>query len=193
AVPGRRGRLRVLRRGARARAQPLRHVGRDSSSAQARGLADPLGAEPVPFQRARVELVPDSQPPGEYLRLDPPNHDEARRDERLPPPAVRRPVPPSAHPDLRAARPLHRLPVRQDLNLACLTHAYPRWEGDVAGAFVERLVLALKARGHGVHVVAPADAGKGGKELRHQVPVTRVRYAPARGETPPSRGPMVAP
>ena len=78
------------------------------------------------------------------------------------------------------------------MNLACLTHAYPRWEGDVAGAFVERLVLALKARGHGVHVVAPADAGKGGKELRHQVPVTRVRYAPARWETLAYRGSMVA-
>jgi glycosyltransferase involved in cell wall biosynthesis len=78
------------------------------------------------------------------------------------------------------------------LNLACLTHAYPRWEGDVAGAFVERLVLALKARGHGVHVVAPADAGKGGKELRHQVPITRVRYAPARWETLAYRGSMVA-
>ena len=78
------------------------------------------------------------------------------------------------------------------MNLACLTHAYPRWEGDVAGAFIERLVLALTARGHGVHVVAPADAGKGGKELRHQVPVTRVRYAPARRETLAYRGTMVA-
>src|SRR5207245_2665811 len=141
---------------------------------------------------ARLERVPASRPPGADLRLDPPNHDEARRDERVPPRPVQRHVPPSAHPDLRAARPLHRLPVRQDLNLACLTHAYPRWEGDVAGAFVERLVLALKARGHGVHVVAPADAGKGGKELRHQVPVTRVRYAPARWETLAYRGSMVA-
>src|SRR3989442_12021893 len=109
----------------------------------------------------------------------PPNHDETGRDERVPPRAVRRHVPPSAHPDLRAARPLHRLPVRQDLNLACLTHAYPRWEGDVAGGVVERLVLALQARGHGGHVVAPPDAGEGGKELRHQMPVTPGRHAPA--------------
>lgn len=78
------------------------------------------------------------------------------------------------------------------MNLACLTHAYPRWDGDVAGAFIERLVLALKARGNGVHVVAPADRGKGGKELRHQVPVTRVRYAPAPWETLAYRGSMVA-
>ena len=78
------------------------------------------------------------------------------------------------------------------MNVACLTHAYPRWDGDVAGAFIERLVLALQARGHGVHVVAPADAGVGGEELRHQTPVTRVRYAPARWETLAYRGTMVA-
>ena len=78
------------------------------------------------------------------------------------------------------------------MNVACLTHAYPRWEGDVAGAFIERLVRALTARGHGVHVVAPADAGKGGKELRQRVLVTRVRYAPARWETLAYRGTMVA-
>ena len=73
-----------------------------------------------------------------------------------------------------------------------MTHAYPRWDGDVAGAFVERLVLALVHRGHAVHVIAPADEGRGGKEVRHQVPVTRVRYAPARWETLAYRGRMVA-
>ena len=73
-----------------------------------------------------------------------------------------------------------------------LTHAYPRHDGDVAGAFIERLVLGLAARGHGVYVVAPADAGRGGKEVRHQVPVTRVRYAPARSETLAYRGTMLA-
>jgi glycosyltransferase involved in cell wall biosynthesis len=78
------------------------------------------------------------------------------------------------------------------LNVACVTHAYPRWDGDVAGAFVERLVLALVNRGHAVHVIAPADEGRGGKELRHRVPVTRVRYAPARWETLAYRGTMVA-
>jgi glycosyltransferase involved in cell wall biosynthesis len=78
------------------------------------------------------------------------------------------------------------------LIVGILTHAYPRYDGDVAGAFVERLVLALAARGHGVHVVAPADAGRGGTELRHQVAVTRVRYAPARRETLAYRGTMAA-
>jgi len=77
------------------------------------------------------------------------------------------------------------------LNVVCVTHAYPRWDGDVAGAFIERLMLALAARGHGVHVVAPADQGRGGKELRHHVPVTRVRYAPAKWETLAYRGTMV--
>jgi glycosyltransferase involved in cell wall biosynthesis len=76
------------------------------------------------------------------------------------------------------------------LNVVFVTHAYPRWDGDVAGAFIERLVLALVARGHAVHVIAPADAGKGGKELRHRVPVTRVRYAPAAWETLAYRGTM---
>jgi len=73
-----------------------------------------------------------------------------------------------------------------------VTHAYPRWDGDVAGAFIERFILALAGRGHGVHVIAPADQGRGGKELRHRVPVTRVRYAPARWETLAYRGTMVA-
>jgi len=83
-------------------------------------------------------------------------------------------------------------PRTRTLNVGVLTHAYPRHDGDVAGAFIERLVLALAARGHGVHVVAPADVGRGGKELRHQVPVTRVRYAPAHRETLAYRGTMVA-
>ena len=77
------------------------------------------------------------------------------------------------------------------MNVVCVTHAYPRWDGDVAGAFIERLMLALAARGLGVHVVAPADQGRGGKELRHHIPVTRVRYAPAKWETLAYRGTMV--
>ncbi len=78
------------------------------------------------------------------------------------------------------------------MRVAVLTHAYPRHDGDVAGAFIERLVLGLDARGHAVHVVAPADEGRGGQGVRHQVPVTRVRYAPARFETLAYRGSMIA-
>src|SRR5205807_1785609 len=136
--------------------------------------------------------VPDSGPAGAPLRLDAADDDAPRRAERLPAGADRRHLSASADPDGRHAGAVDRVPVRQDLNVACLTHAYPRWDGDVAGAFIERLVLALQARGHGVHVVAPADAGVGGEELRHQTPVTRVRYAPARWETLAYRGTMVA-
>jgi glycosyltransferase involved in cell wall biosynthesis len=77
------------------------------------------------------------------------------------------------------------------LNVAFVTHAYPRWDGDVAGAFLERLAVTLHAHGVSVRVVAPADAGKGGHEVRHQIPVTRVRYAPARWEILAYRGTMI--
>jgi len=70
------------------------------------------------------------------------------------------------------------------VRIVCVTHAYPRWDGDIPGAFVERLVLAQARRGHTVAVVAPADVGRGGREVRHGVMVERVRYAPARFETP---------
>src|SRR5207245_8180258 len=125
------------------------------------------------------------------LDLDAADDHPARRAERLPAGADRRHLSASADPDGRHAGAVDRVPVRQDLNVACLTHAYPRWDGDVAGAFIERLVLALQARGHGGHVVAPADAGGGGEGLRHQTPVTRGRHAPARWETPASRGTQV--
>ena len=78
------------------------------------------------------------------------------------------------------------------LRVAFLTHAYPRYDGDVAGAFLERVALALAARGVGVQVVAPADAGRGGRELRHHVPITRLRYAPAGAEILAYRGTMLA-
>ena len=78
------------------------------------------------------------------------------------------------------------------MRIVCVTHAYPRSDGDVAGAFIERLVLALTRRGHTVVVAAPADEGRGGREVRHGVPVVRVRYAPARWETLAYRGTMAA-
>ncbi len=74
-----------------------------------------------------------------------------------------------------------------------ITHAYPRSEGDAAGMFVERLALALHQRNHSIHVVAPSDrgrgagagarAGAGAHEQLHGIPISRVRYAPARRET----------
>jgi glycosyltransferase involved in cell wall biosynthesis len=74
------------------------------------------------------------------------------------------------------------------VNIGVLTHAYPRYDGDVAGAFLERLAIALVERGHVIHVVAPADEGRGGTEVRHGIPVTRVRYAPAQREVLAYRG-----
>ena len=73
-----------------------------------------------------------------------------------------------------------------------MTHAYPRWDGDIPGAFLERVATGLTARSHRVHVIAPADLGKGGSEVRHGVSVTRVRYAAARAETLAYRGTMLA-
>jgi len=78
------------------------------------------------------------------------------------------------------------------LIVGVLTHAYPRHPGDVAGAFLERLTIALTERGHRVHVIAPADAGRGGTELRNGVSITWVRYAPANRETLAHRGTMIA-
>jgi glycosyltransferase involved in cell wall biosynthesis len=77
------------------------------------------------------------------------------------------------------------------LRIACVTHAYPRRDGDVAGAFIERLVLALARRGHVVRVIAPADEGRGGVERYQGIEVRRVRYAPAAWETLAYRGTMV--
>lgn len=69
------------------------------------------------------------------------------------------------------------------MQILCVTHNYPRHDGDVSGAFVERLMLALRQRSHSVKVIAPAERGKGQRERRHGVSVSRVRYAPAHWET----------
>lgn len=62
-----------------------------------------------------------------------------------------------------------------------LTHNYPRFPGDLPGAFLHPLALALTRLGHEVRVVAPSEAGKGGEDLVEGIPVRRVRYAsPAR-------------
>lgn len=76
------------------------------------------------------------------------------------------------------------------MHLIFVAHAYPRHDGDVAGAFVERLAVALVDRGHSVAVVAPSDQGAGGREQRRGIEVHRVRYAPARRETLAYRGTM---
>jgi glycosyltransferase involved in cell wall biosynthesis len=69
------------------------------------------------------------------------------------------------------------------VRIVCLTHNYPRRDGDLAGVFIERLMTALARRGHGVDVVTPSDAGQGGTESRGGVTIHRFRYAPAAWET----------
>ncbi|UCG87436.1 MAG: glycosyltransferase [Gemmatimonadota bacterium] len=71
-----------------------------------------------------------------------------------------------------------------------LAHAYPRWEGDVAGAFIERLVMALQRRSHHVSMIVPGDSGVGGSVIQNGVTVRRVRYAPASLEMLAYRGHM---
>ncbi|MGD0485552.1 MAG: glycosyltransferase, partial [Gemmatimonadales bacterium] len=73
-----------------------------------------------------------------------------------------------------------------------LTHNYPRHDGDLAGAFIERLVLAQAALGHGVAVLTPSDAGAAGDVARGGVTVHRVRYALARWETLAHTGTMAS-
>ncbi len=77
------------------------------------------------------------------------------------------------------------------MNLLFVTHAYPRSEGDVAGAFIERLAVALQERDHVVRVVAPADHGRGGRDLLRGIAVSRVRYAPKWLESLAYTGTMV--
>ena len=76
------------------------------------------------------------------------------------------------------------------MRVLVVTHAYPRWDGDVAGAFIERLCIALAARGHAIEVLAPSDQGKGGNERRHGVDVVRLRYGSPDEEVLAYRGTM---
>ena len=63
------------------------------------------------------------------------------------------------------------------MRVVFLTHNYPRFPGDLAGAFLHPLALGLTRLGHEVRVVAPSDRGQGGDDLLDGIPVRRVRYA----------------
>ena len=63
------------------------------------------------------------------------------------------------------------------MRVVFLTHNYPRYPGDVAGAFLHSLARALAGRDHDVRVVAPSDQGAGGSTEVDGIPVERVRYA----------------
>jgi glycosyltransferase involved in cell wall biosynthesis len=73
-----------------------------------------------------------------------------------------------------------------------LTHNYPRWRGDLSGAFLATLAAALVRRGVEVRVLAPSDQGQGGEEEVDGVTIRRVRYARAARETIAYRGTMQA-
>ncbi len=69
------------------------------------------------------------------------------------------------------------LPARR-LRLLTVTHNYPRFPGDPAGAFVARVALGAAARGHEVQVIAPHAPGTSVTEQVAGVRVRRFRYGP---------------
>jgi glycosyltransferase involved in cell wall biosynthesis len=68
------------------------------------------------------------------------------------------------------------------VRILTVTHNYPRFEDDPAGAFVARIGQGAAERGHRVHVVAPHTAGVAEDETVAGVSVHRFRYAPERLE-----------
>src|SRR4026208_101422 len=64
-----------------------------------------------------------------------------------------------------------------------LTHAFPRFEGDVAGSFLLRLASALGEEGGGLRVVAPWAPGFGDGAKLNGTGIDRFRYAPTKYET----------
>ncbi len=67
--------------------------------------------------------------------------------------------------------------VTDRLRVVMLTHNYPRHHGDVAGAFLHPLAVALRDRGVDLRVVTPSDRGQRGEQELDGIPVHRVRYA----------------
>jgi glycosyltransferase involved in cell wall biosynthesis len=68
------------------------------------------------------------------------------------------------------------------MRVLVLTHNYPRFSGDPAGAFVARLARATHAAGHETRVVTPHVPGTAAREMDDGVAVTRFSYAPERLE-----------
>ena len=67
------------------------------------------------------------------------------------------------------------------MRVVLLTHSYPRWPGDFAGAAQGALARALVRRGMSVRVVVPSEDSAGRAELEGVV-VDRVRVARAAAE-----------
>lgn len=68
------------------------------------------------------------------------------------------------------------------MRILILTHNYPRFLADPAGAFVHRIAGAAVAAGSRVMVVAPHAAGLAESETVDGVELRRFRYAPERWE-----------
>jgi glycosyltransferase involved in cell wall biosynthesis len=64
------------------------------------------------------------------------------------------------------------------MRILTITHNYPRWDGDRAGAFVARLAAELVALGHTMRVVAPHAPGAAVRETQQGVEIVRARYGP---------------
>ncbi|HSE68207.1 MAG TPA: glycosyltransferase [Gemmatimonadales bacterium] len=71
-----------------------------------------------------------------------------------------------------------------------LTHNFPRYSGDISGAFLATLARGLMNRGVSVRVVAPSDGGDVGQPQLDGIPVRRVRYATPERENIAYRGTM---
>ena len=76
------------------------------------------------------------------------------------------------------------------LRVVFLTHNFPRYAGDISGAFLATLARGLLARGHQIRVVAPSDGGHIGPDHLDAIPVRRVRYGRPDQETLAYRGTM---
>jgi len=71
-----------------------------------------------------------------------------------------------------------------------LTHSFPRYVGDTAGAFILRLATALANEDVAVKVIAPAASSTPSHDMLDGVPITRFRYAPRAMETLAYQGNM---
>jgi glycosyltransferase involved in cell wall biosynthesis len=64
------------------------------------------------------------------------------------------------------------------MRILTITHNYPRWAGDRAGAFVARLAAEIVELGHSVRVVAPHAPRAAMRETQDGVEIVRARYGP---------------
>ena len=64
------------------------------------------------------------------------------------------------------------------MNILVVTHNYPRFAGDPAGAFVARIAQAAAEQGSLVQVVAPHAPGSAEREAIGSLDVRRFRYGP---------------